>query len=177
VFVGSFYGTAHGLVTMQAKTKSCLASNLIKASLAPGDIQGSALTSLLTDKELMRKRYVASLESRTAEQIVEEEALYIEVKRFEQNERRFKKERDDLLRSLLGVESGLPDIPVDEEGPGVGSIFSDSKSKKNKRGYGMDIDSPMTPSNVIALGPPIPRRVTSAKTLAQGLFFACWSHS
>jgi DNA methyltransferase 1-associated protein 1 len=135
------------------------------------DIQSSNMTSLYTDKELMRKRYVASLESRTAEQIVEEEALYIEVKRFEQNERRFKKERDDLLRSLMGVDSGLPDIPVDEEGPGVGALFSDAKSKKNRRGYGMDIDSPMTPSNVIALGPPVPKRLPSAKTLAQGLLF------
>lgn len=116
----------------------------------------------------MRKKYVASLESRTAEQITEEEALYIEVKRFEQNERRFKKERDDLLRSLLGVESGLPDIPVDEEGP---AHLSDSRSKKNRRGYTMDIDSPLTPSNVIALGPPIPKRVQSAKSLAYGLLF------
>ncbi|KAJ7016793.1 hypothetical protein C8F04DRAFT_1340561 [Mycena alexandri] len=49
------------------------------------------LSSLhLTKREVLRKRYVTSLENRTPEQIAEEEALYMEIKRLEQNERRFK---------------------------------------------------------------------------------------
>jgi hypothetical protein len=118
------------------------------------------------EREMTRKKYVASLESRTPEQISEEEALYVEIKRLEQNERRFKRERDELLRTLLGVDSGLPEIVgmVDDEGPMGGSVDS---GKKRRRGT---LDSPMTPSNVISLGPPMPRRAQSAKSAAYGMF-------
>ncbi|KAJ7573081.1 hypothetical protein C8J56DRAFT_985102 [Mycena floridula] len=44
----------------------------------------------------------------------EEEALYIEIKRLEQTERRFKREREDLLRTIAGIDSSLPDIVEDE---------------------------------------------------------------
>lgn len=123
------------------------------------------------EREMTRKKYVASLESRTPEQISEEEALYIEIKRLEQNERRFKRERDELLRTLLGVESGLPEIinMVDEEGPMAGSV--ENGGKRRRRGT---LDTPMTPSNVISLGPPVPRRPQSAKSAAFGKFgFSC----
>ncbi|KAJ7765063.1 hypothetical protein DFH07DRAFT_867200 [Mycena maculata] len=93
------------------------------------------------DREVLRKKYVASLESRTPEQIAEEEALYMEIKRLEQNERRFKRERDDLLRTLAGIESGLPDV-VEDETP-LNLIISDSKRSKKKGGA--DPDSPATP--------------------------------
>jgi len=81
---------------------------------------------------MTRKKYVASLESRTTEQIAEEEALYIEIKRLEQNERRFKRERDELLRTLLGVDSGLPEIigMVDDEGPMGGSTENGGKRRR-----------------------------------------------
>jgi DNA methyltransferase 1-associated protein 1 len=127
------------------------------------------------DRETTRKKYITSLENRTPEQIAEEQALYIEIKRLEQNERRFRKERDDLLRTLAGVDSGLPDLPVDEEGltggpgggigngNGNGSMFD----QKRKKGY-YDLDSPSTPSNIIALGPPIVRRPQTAKNVANG---------
>jgi len=120
---------------------------------------------------MTRKKYVASLESRTSEQIAEEEALYIEIKRLEQNERRFKRERDELLRTLLGVESGLPDIVavVDEEGPLGGSIDNGS-GKRKRRGT---LDTPVTPS-VIALGPPVPRRAQSARSAASGKPSNCY---
>jgi hypothetical protein len=112
----------------------------------------------ITDREVTRKKYLLSLENRTPEQIAEEEALYVEIKRLEQNERRFKKERDDLLRTLVGVDSGLPDIPVDEDGL-IGLSY---EMKKRKKGNAVDLDSPSTPSNIISLGPPIPKRVHSA---------------
>lgn len=79
----------------------------------------------------MRKKYLASLESRTATEIAEEEALFVELKRLEQNERRFKKERDDLLRTLLGIESGLQDIQAEEEGA-INTQMSESISTTKK---------------------------------------------
>jgi DNA methyltransferase 1-associated protein 1 len=118
------------------------------------------------DREVTRKKYLVSLENRTPEQIAEEEALYIEIKRLEQNERRFKRERDDLLRTLVGIDSGLSDIHVDEEG--LMALSLDVKKKK-KGGNQMDLDSPSTPSNIISLGPPIPKRIQSAKSIAFGI--------
>jgi DNA methyltransferase 1-associated protein 1 len=118
----------------------------------------------------MRKRYLLSLENRTPEQIAEEEALFVEIKRLEQNERRFKREREELLRTLVGIESGLPDIPVDEEG--LMGLTIDMKRKK-KGGGMMDFDSPSTPSNIISLGPPMPKRIQSAKSAAYGLSILC----
>ena len=58
-------------------------------------------------QEMERKRAVQTLFSRTPEQLAEEEALYVEARRLEQNESKFAKERDDLLR-LLGGREGLP---------------------------------------------------------------------
>ncbi|KAG9317493.1 hypothetical protein JVU11DRAFT_1696 [Chiua virens] len=96
-----------------------------------------------------------------SEEIAEEEALFIELKRLEQNERKFRKDRDELLRTLLGVDSGLPDIVVEEDGP---SSLSIEGLKKKKKGTGMDIDIPSTPSNIIQLGPPVTKKVSSVKS-------------
>ncbi|KAF8557043.1 hypothetical protein OG21DRAFT_1482642 [Imleria badia] len=113
------------------------------------------------EREKMRKNYIASLQDRTPEEIAEEEALFIELKRLEQNERKFRKERDDLLRTLLGVDSGLPDIVVEEDGP---SALSIEGFKKKKKGTGFDIDLPPTPSNIIQLGPPVTRKPPPPKS-------------
>lgn len=118
------------------------------------------------DREKMRKNYIASLEDRTSEEIAEEEALFIELKRLEQNERKFRKERDDLLRTLLGVDSGLPDIVVEEDGPSALSIEGVKKKKKG----GLDADLPPTPSNIIQLGPPVIKKPPSAKSAVYGVF-------
>lgn len=112
----------------------------------------------------MRKNYIASLEDRTPEEIAEEEALFIELKRLEQNERKFRKERDDLLRTLLGVDSGLSDIVVEEDGPVALSIVGDKKKKKG----GLDTDIPLTPSNVIQLGPPVTKKFPPPKSAVYG---------
>ncbi|KAG8218672.1 hypothetical protein J3R82DRAFT_4338 [Butyriboletus roseoflavus] len=111
------------------------------------------------EREKMRKNYIASLEDRTSEEIAEEEALFIELKRLDQNERKFRKERDELLRTLLGVDSGLPDIAVEEDGP---SALSIEGIKKKKKGAAIDIDLPPTPSNIIQLGLPITKKAPSA---------------
>lgn len=94
------------------------------------------------EREQTRKKYILSLENRTPEQILEEEALYVEVKRLEQNERKFKKDRDDLLRTLAGIDSGLPEI-VEDDGAPLG-VTTDLLKKKKKGGV-MDLDSPSTP--------------------------------
>ncbi|KAF8842735.1 hypothetical protein BDN67DRAFT_947157 [Paxillus ammoniavirescens] len=113
------------------------------------------------EREKMRKNYIASLEERTPEDIAEEEALFIELKRLEQNERKFRKERDDLLRTLLGIDSGLPDVVAEEDGP---SALSSDGIKKKKKASGADTDVPPTPSNIIQLGPPITKRPPLAKS-------------
>ncbi|OBZ70255.1 SWR1-complex protein 4 [Grifola frondosa] len=122
------------------------------------------LSSLTFDKEreVMRKKYVASLENRTREQTIEEEALYLELKRLEQNERAFKKQRDELLRTLLGIESGLADIVVDEDGLS-GPPADTKKKKKSTYSASVEPQTPVTPS-VISLGLPPPKK--SAKSAA-----------
>ncbi|KAL0949355.1 hypothetical protein HGRIS_009424 [Hohenbuehelia grisea] len=117
------------------------------------------------EREVTRKKYVTSLENRTPEQIAEEEALFIELKRLEQNERRFKRDRDELLRTLAGIDSGLPDVVEDEASltaPLPGDFL---KRKKTKSGIGAESE-PAGPSNTIALGPPIIRKPQNAKSAA-----------
>lgn len=112
------------------------------------------------EREKMRKNYIESLEQRSQEEIAEEEALFIELKRLEQNERKFKKDREELLRTLLGIDSGLPDIVVVEDGPP--SLSADPKKKK--KGITSDMDMPSTPTNIMSSGPPILKRPQSVKT-------------
>jgi DNA methyltransferase 1-associated protein 1 len=60
-----------------------------------------------------RKQYASELFHLTAAEIAEEEALFVEIKRMEQNSRRYKSDRDDLMRSVMGLDSGL--IHLDQE--------------------------------------------------------------
>lgn len=121
------------------------------------------LIQLVAEREVLRKRYVASLENRTPEQIAEEEALYMEIKRLEQNERRFKRERDDLLRTIAGIESGLPDVVEDEVQ--LGGLSLDPKRSKKKGGAGDLLDSPSTP----LIATPFVKRPVTAKNTAYDL--------
>lgn len=120
----------------------------------------ASLTNLSTEREVMRKKYLSSLENRAPKELAEEEALYIELKRIEQNEKRFKQDRDRLLRTLLGAECGLPDLPIDEDGP-LGD------PKKRKRGAPNELDSPATPSSSL-FASAIPKRAQSARSAAEG---------
>jgi len=96
---------------------------------------------------------------------LEEEALYIEIKKLEQNERRFKREREDLLRLLAGTDSGLPDITEDDIAS-LGQLPTiDPKIKKKKSG--IDSESPVTPSTLSA-GVPVIKRPQPAKNTAFG---------
>ncbi|KAJ7584333.1 hypothetical protein C8J56DRAFT_950702 [Mycena floridula] len=133
---------------------------LVRARPFPGDqaSKDALLATFSFDKprEEMRKRYLHTLAKRESKQIEEEEALYIEIKRLEQTERKFKREREDLLRTIAGIDSGLPDIVEDEP---IQNVPIDSL-RKRKRGD----DIPSTPS--ISAPPPF-KRPQSAKSAAQ----------
>lgn len=124
----------------------------------------------VSEREVTRKKYIASLESRTPQQKAEEDALYIELKRLEQNERRFKRDRDELLRTMLGIESGLPDLPVEEDGLNSAPV----DSKKRKKGQISATVEPETPilstSNVISLGQPQTKKSQSAASAKYGTY-------
>lgn len=66
--------------------------------------------SLMAARETKRKQYASELFHLTAAEIAEEEALYVEIKRLEQNERRYRADRDDLLRTVVGLDSDLVDM-------------------------------------------------------------------
>jgi hypothetical protein len=119
---------------------------------------------VLLEREEMRKKYVANLESRTAEEIAEEEALYVQYKRIEQNERKFRKERDDLLRLLAGVDSGLPDVVEDENN--IPNLAADPSLRKKFKKNGVEADSPSTPATSISAQPL--KRPQTAKNAAFG---------
>ena len=123
------------------------------------------LTPIFTEREITRKQYLRSLENRTPEQIAEEEALYLELKRLEQTERQFTKDRKDLLGTLLGIESGSSDIPLgDETSLQNLSLMPEIRKNRRRTGGGMDIDSPSTPSSSIMQQ----RRVSTVKNAAYG---------
>ncbi|KAI0082524.1 hypothetical protein K474DRAFT_531469 [Panus rudis PR-1116 ss-1] len=128
--------------------------------------KNSLIASLTFDKdrEIARKQYVAGLENRTQAQIAEETALFLQLKRLEQSERKFRKDRDELLRVIAGIESGLPDLPVEEENLANGGGLHIDTKKASKRRAGTDLETPTSatsagPSNAtIALGPLVPKK-------------------
>lgn len=117
---------------------------------------------------MTRKRYIESLEQRTPEQIAEEEALYIEVRRLEQNERKFKRDRENLLRTLAGMDSGLPDIVEDDPVASGVMTTGDGGFKAAKRKKGGLEDSPATPSTTSL---PAIKRPNTTKNIVYGMFF------
>ncbi|KAJ1914910.1 swr complex subunit [Tieghemiomyces parasiticus] len=66
-----------------------------------------ALYDYNKDREIERKSYLEKLYGRTREQIEEEECLFLEVRRLDQNERRLTHEREALLRLLNAHETNL----------------------------------------------------------------------
>ncbi|WWC92407.1 uncharacterized protein L201_007364 [Kwoniella dendrophila CBS 6074] len=82
-------------------------------------------------REIKRKQYASELFHLTAAEIAEEEALYIEIKRMEQNERRYRADRDDLMRTVMGLDSGL----VEFDQSNVEAIFGVDKSAKEQAAF------------------------------------------
>ena len=50
----------------------------------------------MSDREVARKHYVASLEHRTPAQIAEEDALYLELEKLKENESRQRRDDDGM---------------------------------------------------------------------------------
>lgn len=65
------------------------------------------------NKEIERKKALEILFNRTPEQIEEEEALFIEARRLEQNDMKLAKEREQLLKFLqtYDIQQTLPATP------------------------------------------------------------------
>ncbi|KAG8846154.1 swr complex subunit [Tulasnella sp. 330] len=108
------------------------------------------------EREIQRKAYLNGLFARSPAQIAQEEALYIELKRIEQNERRFQRERDDLLRTLTGVESGMSSLAIRINDPSSALPPQSASVRRQKRGEAMEVESPVagTSMNMIALPSP-----------------------
>ncbi|KAF8956618.1 swr complex subunit [Entomortierella lignicola] len=109
---------------------------LIKMRMA--EAQSSETSQLLSsmaydkNREMERKKNLEILNSRTPEQIEEEEALYLEARRIDQNEKRITRERESLLRLLNTrdiygpggpTSAGLPGQVASGGGPGTGIII------------------------------------------------------
>lgn len=90
-------------------------------------------------QETERKLAVQKLFSRTPEQLAEEEALFVESRRLEQNEARFTRERHDLLRLLGGWEGVAPSSASTAAAVGAGLVWppgqasADDDAKKAKK--------------------------------------------
>jgi hypothetical protein len=64
----------------------------------------------LPAREVKRKQYASHLFHLSSSEIAEEEGLFLEIKKMEQNQRRYQAERDDLLRRTMGLDSGLVNL-------------------------------------------------------------------
>jgi len=83
----------------------------------------------------------------------------VEIKRLEQVERRFSKERDDLLRTLGGIESGLMGLRVD---PDAATGLPVDPKRKRKKTDGSEMESPLSAALPLA-GPSQTKRKDSMK--------------
>lgn len=111
---------------------------LIRSRISSDDVETRQLllSTYAFDKarEIERKKAVARLYTRTPEQLAEEEALYVEIRRVEQNEAKYASEREELLRLLGGWESLPSSSPhaVAAAGSGISSLNGEEEGAKAK---------------------------------------------
>lgn len=136
-------------------------------------------------KEKRRREFIENLWNRDPATVAEEDILYLELKRLEQTERKFARDRDTLLRNLAGIESGLSGIDIQEDGlVGWGGNPADHPQPKRQGGRNRkslrsaaDLDYELSShpgSNmVISLGGSLPNRnlMPPAQQAAFGKFF------
>ncbi|KAF9948489.1 swr complex subunit [Mortierella alpina] len=118
------------------------------------------LASMAYDKnrEIERKKNLEILNTRTPEQIEEEEALYLEARRIDQNEKKITRERENLLRLLNTrdiygpggpVSAGLAGQVAGGGGPGTGIIIPSNSitipSSSSSGPSGANANGPMSP--------------------------------
>ncbi|EST10111.1 SWR1-complex protein 4/DNA methyltransferase 1-associated protein 1 [Kalmanozyma brasiliensis GHG001] len=113
---------------------------LIRSRISTDDVETRQLllSTYAFDKqrEVERKKAVARLYTRTPEQLAEEEALYVEIRRIEQNEAKYASEREELLRLLGGWESLPSSSPhaVAAAGAGIASSVGEDDAAKGRAG-------------------------------------------
>ncbi|TKY85176.1 hypothetical protein EX895_006256 [Sporisorium graminicola] len=111
---------------------------LIRSRISTDDVdtRQMLLSTYAFDKqrEVERKKAVARLYTRTPEQLAEEEALYVEIRRIEQNEAKYASEREELLRLLGGWESLPSSSPhaVAAAGSGIASLLGSEEDASGK---------------------------------------------
>ncbi|KDE08276.1 hypothetical protein MVLG_01540 [Microbotryum lychnidis-dioicae p1A1 Lamole] len=124
------------------------------ATLAPEDKdkwdkqRQDAISSMQFDmnREVERKAYLRSLLSRTPKQIAEEDFLYIETRRIEQQYNKMATERAELLKILGGREGigAAPGVPLGVGGGAKGAATTqaqkveESKKKKGQTGWELE---------------------------------------
>jgi DNA methyltransferase 1-associated protein 1 len=148
----------------------------------------SRYLSLIPDspaKEKSRREFIENLWNRDPATVAEEDILYLDLKRLEQTERKFARERDTLLRNLAGIESGLSGIDIQEDGlVGWGGNPADHPQPKRQGGRNRkslrsaaDLDYELSShpgSNmVISLGGSLPNR--NLMPPAQQAAFGKWA--
>ena len=116
---------------------------LIRSRISTDDVETRQLLlgtyAFDKQREIERKKAVARLYTRTPEQLAEEEALYVEIRRIEQNEAKYASEREELLRLLGGWESLPSSSPhaVAAAGSGIASLLgSEEETAKGRAGAG-----------------------------------------
>ncbi|SJX61022.1 related to SWC4-component of the Swr1p complex [Sporisorium reilianum f. sp. reilianum] len=115
-----------------------LCRRLIRSRISTDDVETRQvlLSTYAFDKqrEVERKKAVARLYTRTPEQLAEEEALYVEIRRIEQNEAKYASEREELLRLLGGWESLPSSSPhaVAAAGSGIASLLGSEEDPAGK---------------------------------------------
>ncbi|SCV68814.1 BQ2448_935 [Microbotryum intermedium] len=124
------------------------------ATLAPEDRdkwdkqRQDAISSMQFDmnREVERKAYLRSLLSRTPKQIAEEDFLYIETRRIEQQYNKMATERAELLKILGGREGigAAPGVPLGVGGGAKGAATThaqkveENKKKKGQTGWELE---------------------------------------
>jgi DNA methyltransferase 1-associated protein 1 len=101
-----YYGVNQALLRERAASSTSTDNNQERQTL----IQQFSFDK---NKEIERKKALEILFTRTPEQIEEEEALFIEARRLEQNDMKLAKEREQLLKFLqtYDIQQTLPATP------------------------------------------------------------------
>jgi len=145
-----------------------------------------SLITVSPAKEKSRREFIENLWNRDSSTVAEEDILYLELKRLEQTERKFARNRDTLLRNLAGIESGLSGIDIQEDGlVGWGGNPADHpqpkrlggrnrKSLRSAADLDYELSSHPGSNMVISLGGSLPNRnlLPPAQQAAFGKFSA-----
>ncbi|KAF9938715.1 swr complex subunit [Mortierella alpina] len=140
------------------------------------------LASMAYDKnrEIERKKNLEILNTRTPEQIEEEEALYLEARRIDQNEKKITRERENLLRLLNTRDIYGPGGPASAGlagqvagGPGTGIIIPSNSitipsSSSSSGPSGANANGPMSPIGKNANGTASSSAAAAAAAAAGG---------